>query len=259
MSERTDLDKSPRKLNPLVLILIVGLAISFEVYTFTGHFDEEQFNIADSFFFIGPVVCMIMSFVVAKHYKKESPYRPAYLALGIGIFFFFLGDFTYIAIYDLLLDEDPYPSIADLFYWLFYPFAIYHILRNVRYFRPSIKRREIGMMFAISVMLISVYATMSLQELEEPSFDFWYGLIFVCSAVVTLSFSLLGITSFRFSILGIIWLPLVAGLALNTIADIWYYHLEIFGLYIPLHTVDTLWLSAWMLIFYALYKHKINL
>jgi len=61
---------------------------------------------------------------------------------------------------------------------------------------------------------------------------------------------------FRDSILGKAWLLLAGGIFIFTVADVWYYYLELSDGYETTHFVNTLWVLSFAAITYALYKHK---
>ncbi len=87
MSNTNPIDKEEESiqsnfgLNNKVLLLIVGLALSFEFYVLTSEFDTSIFNIADSFFFIGPIAVMAIGFTIAIKNGKGSMYFKPFLAL----------------------------------------------------------------------------------------------------------------------------------------------------------------------------------
>ncbi len=61
--------------------------------------------------------------------RQYSPvYTRVWLFLGIAQIFYFLGDFVWF-IYEILLNQSPYPSYSDLFYLLYYPFIFIAILQ----------------------------------------------------------------------------------------------------------------------------------
>ena len=107
----------------------------------------------------------------------------------------------------------------------------------------------------VSILVSYSYFAFVLLEDYTP-FDYFYGLIFVAASSLVLAFAILGASIFKHSVLRTVWLLLAVGLVVNSFADIWYYYLEIFGGYTDHHLTNTLWMTALMLIFYALYKHQ---
>ena len=243
-------------LNNKILVLIIGLALSFETYVLVVDYDLSVFNVADSFFFAGPIIAMSTGFIIAFKSGKDSMYFKPFMALSLGILFFMLGEFTYLY-YEMVLEEDPYPSIGDLFFWLFYPLVIGFIVSALKFFAFPLSKPKVGIISAISMTLILAYTGLSYEAFEGDiiNFDFAYGMIFVSFAAVTVGLATLGIISFRKSLQGLVWALILVSLLINALGDVWYYHLELFEGYEPLHTVDTLWLATWMVMIYGLYRH----
>ena len=151
---------------------------------------------------------------------------------------------------------DPYPSIADIFYLAFYPLAFYHLQKNIRFFKPKIDIVTKILIVLIPISIVSVYSFLSLEEIGEANFDFYYGFSYIISSAVVLSAAILGAKIFRQGVLGTAWLLLVLGIAATTIGDVWYFYLEINESYYLTHPVDLFWYTSYMVITYALFKHK---
>lgn len=69
-------------------------------------------------------------------------------------------------------------------------------------------------------------------------------MIFVSAASILLSFSIFCANIFRKGIIGLAWCILVVSILLNTVADIWYYHLEVFEAYSNTHPLNMIWYMA---------------
>jgi len=248
--------KSDFGLNNKVLLLIVGLSLIFEFYVLTVEFDTSIFNVADSFFFIGPIAAMGLGFTIAFKNGRDSMYFKPFLLLSVGILFMMLGDVTYLY-YDMVLGEDPYPSIGDLFYWLFYPFVIGFIYYALKFFAFPLSKPKLALIATITTVVLLAYTGLSYDAFEGDvlNFDFAYGMIFVSSAALALGLSTLGVLSFKRSLQGLVWVLILGSLMINATADVWYYHLELFEEYVALDTTDTLILSTWTVMFYGLYRH----
>jgi len=197
----------------------------------------------------------IASFLVVKYHYGTRVFRRAYTALGIAYLSIFVAEVIYF-IYDFYLQIDPYPSLADPFYFALYPFTIIHLILNIRFFKPKITHVEKIPYILLSMGIITTYVILSLQELGEPNFDFWYGLVFVIGAAITLSFAIFAARIFRKGFLGITWLLLVLGITALTIGDVWYYYLEIFGEFTIVHAVNLFWYTGSLIMVYALFNHR---
>lgn len=250
--------KVPAKLvNPIdyrLLIVIFGLVIGFQVYLYSLQDVEEADPIIAVISAINPLAASIMGFIVAKRYSDSKVFGKAYFALGLGMLMNFLGEITY-HIYDYL-GLEPYPSIADIFFFAFYPLAFYHLAKNIRFFKPKVSIITKILISIIPISIVVAYSALSFEEIGEANFDYYYGLFYVIGSAVILSAAILGAAVFRQGVLGTAWLILAIGISLTTLADSWYSYLEIFGQYDLVHPVNLLWYSGYMVVTYALYKHR---
>jgi hypothetical protein len=160
------------------------------------------------------------------------------------------------AIYELNEASSNISLIADVFYFAFYPFAIFHLLRNITYFQRKINLLKKILIPVIVVAIVLIYSLSALEQYGGATFDYYYGLIFTTGAATTFAFSILGAQVFRRSLLASVWALLAAGIFIVTVADVWYYYLEIFSAYTTTHVVNALWASSSMVIIYALYRHR---
>lgn len=248
-----DVPKKPLNLKVLSGILLLAVGIYFSLQ----YFDENTVNMI-----IYPI-SVILSFgvgvvalYVSKQYWGSLVFGRSYLALSIAYFSYCLGEIIFSFLN--LFEYQSYPSIADIFFFLLYPFVIIHMVLNIGFFKSKITVSQKIWLPSIPLFFLMTYVIMSMSATDaELNFDFYYGLIFVSASSVTLSFSMLGAITFKKSLLGAVWLLLMAGILLNTVGDVWYYHLELFGLYTDQHIVNVIWHLSNMVLIYALFKHRL--
>lgn len=251
-------DKIKSPFNYKILAGIASLVIIFHVLINVVIIPDDAEMIASIFSFLNPLIASIIGFIVAFRYKGAAVFQKAYLALSAGFFAIFLGEIIYFA-YDLFIpDVDPYPSIADIFFFAQYPLLLSHIIINVRFFSPKLNKisKIWIVLFPISILL--AYTSMSWVGSKElwSDFDFYYGAVFVYFSALTLSVAVIGAIIFKEGVIGKAWLLLVIGIMLNTMGDTWYYNLEIFNQYNLEHPVNLFWYAGYWLVIYALIKHK---
>jgi hypothetical protein len=247
--------KVPEKLtNPVdyrLLILIFGLAIGFQIYFFAMNEPGPELGIISALL---PLAGAVMGFVVAKRYRNSEVFGKAYLALGLGMLMNFLGEVVYyIGDY---YGQDDILFLADIIFYLFYPLAFYHLIKNIRFFKPKVNVSTKILIPAIPIFTIIVYSVLSLVGTGEANSDFFYSLLYVIGGSVVLSAAILGASIFRQGVLGTAWLVLVIGLLLTGLADTLYSYLDLFGQYYDTHPMNILYYSGYMIITYALYKHR---
>ena len=116
------------------VIIIVAITVGYQLYASSDYVTDESMSFADFSYGISSIAVGITAFFVAKRYRGSPVFGKTYLALALGFVSLFVGDLIY-NYYLLVLDEDPYPSIADAFFIAFYAFAGYHIVKNIQYFQ----------------------------------------------------------------------------------------------------------------------------
>lgn len=237
----------------IIGLIVIGVTV-FHISINYIKTDDSDFIIS-IVSFINPLAVAISSFFIAKRYSFSDIFGKAYLSLSIAYLMVFLAEVTYL-VYDLFLGLDPYPSIADVFFFLLYPFTLIHLFLNIQFFNPQIKRKKILLLGTIFLIIVFSFVYFSASNSDEFNFDFYYGLIFVIGASVTLVITLLGTLVFKEGSLGKAWLLILIGILSITIGDVWYYYLEIFGEYSLTHVVNLFWYAgAWILV-YSLIKHR---
>lgn len=247
--------KSSFDFKPLIGIAI--LVISFHIginYFISGDDADTAVSIFSMFV---PLSLAIIGFSVAFKYRGAQVFGRAYLALSIGYLSIFFAELTY-AIYDIVYDIEPYPSIADIFFFMLYPLLLTYLLLNIRFFSPKIGIKSKLWIILMPLLVLTGYAVVATTEGEISvfEFDFFYGIIFVYFATLTLAVAVVGAIILKEGVIGKAWLILVIGILLNNLGDIWYYNLELFGTYDLIHPVNMFWYSGYLVVIYALIKHK---
>lgn len=251
-------DVVPEKLkNPLnYKILILIFAIGAGIYFVIQNLSEDD---AGSLIFILSVVIAlsvsVYSFIVSKRYWGTAIFGKSYFALGLAYLSYALGEVLYYT-FDLILGIDPYPSVADIFFFGLYPLTLIHLILNIRFFSAKLSTISKIWLPSIPIIFFVVYGAISFAEFEEANFDFYFGMIFVAATSIVLTTAILGASLFRQGLIGAAWLLLVVGILINALADLWYLELEIFGEYYDAHPVTVIWYVSNMLMIYALYKHQ---
>ena len=256
MSDTPDVvpERLENPLNYKILALIIGATVAFQVSV--QFVDPENVDpIISVISFINPLAASIAGFVVAKRYTGAQVFGKAYFALALAYLMVFLAEVTYL-IYDLFLNLDPYPSVADIFFFAFYPLAMVHLLLNIRFFKPTLSAINKAWVVAIPIGISAAWVFVAFQEMGEVNFDFYYGVAFIIISSITLSLAILGAKTFKEGLLGKAWLLLVFALLANTLGDVWYYNIEIFGDYSLEHPVNAFWYASYWIVVYALYKHR---
>lgn len=255
LSESNSIPRPGSRIDYKILGIIFCLTLTYHVVNNAIKDITEEFNTIDIVELSLQAVVLISAFIISKLYWPGKIFGRAYFALGIAFGMWLTAEVMW-QIYENVLFIEPYPSFADIFYFSFYPFTLYHMVTNIRGFEIKIVRKTKIWMIAIPVFIVSAYSYLAITEWGGTSFDYYYSLIFVTIASTSISFAILGAQAFRHSALAIVWSLLAVGVFFHIFADIWYYYLEIFGQYTDTHIVNAIWQTGWMIIIYSLYKHQ---
>jgi len=243
------------KISIKAIVIIALIAIGYQIYL-NEFVDEEEVSFADFSYGLSSLAVGITALFVAKRYRGSPVFGKTFLALAIGFIILFIGDSIVYNYYLYVLDEDPYPSMADAFFLAFYIFTGYHLVRNIKYFKKDIGwGSKIGVP-VLAIAMITGFGLFTIETLEDDPAVYYTSELYVVASAAILSLAILGLTIFRNSVLGIAWFLLVIGIFLYSFADIWYYYLEEIEEFTIIHPVNTLWLLSNMFMVYALYKHK---
>jgi len=267
-------EKLGSPINFKIVAVIAGIVLGFHfLVNYLAELDvyaSTSDALINGFSMIIPLSVAIFAFATSRRYSGALVYSKAYVMLGVAFLFMFFAELTYV-FYEQVLDLDPYPSIADVFFFVFYPLIIAYLIINLKFFAPKISKSGLALIIGMPIIatltyvyfIIAPYAddtalTGGLFEIIEDfgSFDFYYGIIFIAAASITLGLAIHTAKIFRGGLIGTAWLILVIGIILNLIGDTWYYYSEVTTGYSLTDPVNLCWYSAYLLILYALYKHK---
>ncbi|NND86492.1 MAG: histidine kinase [Nitrosopumilus sp.] len=246
-------DKISNPINPRVIFAILSLGIV--IFVAMNLVSEGDAGVIASVIAVSLAAAVaFFSFIVSRQ-NETGILAKSYFSLGLGFTSYVIAELLYYSM-EMIFGIEPYPSIADLFFFAVYPFTLIHLILNIRFFHSGFSNFQKIAVFIIPIIALAVYVALSISIPDaELGFDFYYGLIFVVAASVTLSFSIVGAVIFKEGALGAVWLLLVIALMINAAGDVWYYHLEIFGEYFDAHPVTVVWYVANLFIVYALIKH----
>ena len=250
-------DKIRSRFGYKAFIGIATLVISFHVIINYFVIPDDADTVVSIFSFLNPLLVVIIGFTTAFKYRGSKVFGKSYVALSIGYLSIFFAEVTYM-VYDIVYNIEPYPSIADIFFFLLYPFLLAYLFLNIKFFAPKIGKISKIWIIVMPLVVLLGYTILSTTEagISIFEFDFYYGIIFVYFATLTLSVAVVGAFILKQGVIGKAWLILVIGILLNNIGDVWYYNLELFEAYDLLHPVNMFWYAGYWVVMYALIKHK---
>lgn len=233
----------------LILVGIIAFQVGLDI-----HPEFFESNLIPNFLIVAfPLGVSISSFIISRIYGGSKIFGLSYFALGLGFFATFVAELLYV--YYLDISNQEVPIIADYFLFSFYPFALIHIIINIRYFTERLGNLQKIILILVPGLLILIYSLFVFSNQIDDISYFYYTLIFVSLTSLTLGFVIVGFSIFRKTVLFSAWLLLLVGIFLGTIGDIVYYYVQIFG-GSWVDNISSLWIASNMIMIYALYKHQ---
>jgi hypothetical protein len=249
-----------------ILIYIIGNALEPEI--------DEELDFYELLSSLGFAAATIFTFIVSKRYWGSTVFGKAYLSLALGYLCYSIG-WNLFWVYEIYYQiANPYPYYPDIFLFAFFPFAIYHIRTNFKFFKRNLSQNQKLIIIVIPIITSSIYAFFGIIPVEAegglatlrinplPEYDqtfykeYFTGLAFVYGTSLTFSSAIVAFQIFRGTVLGSAWGLLLFGILLNAAADIYYYIFELFGDYVRSNPVTGVWVAGAVFVCYALYKHQ---
>lgn len=122
---------------------------------------DEQLDLFELIFILGAAVTAVFSLVVGFRYWPSKIFGFTYMALGIGYAMTAIGSamFNY---YQMSGIQNPYPYYPDIFFAAFYPFAIFHLVKNIQFIRgaqkPILRKSQKMLLVVIPLGVTLLYA-----------------------------------------------------------------------------------------------------
>jgi hypothetical protein len=249
-------DKIIEKINyKIFFVIIVGLlAYQFYLYSFSNQDDPNLKLIVTIVTTSTALVAGIAGLLISKRYWKSKIFGTPYLLLAVGMLCNAFAERIYY-----FLDQQgevPSPSVADWVWLAFYPLIFYYLAKNISFFKPKINLSTKVIISLIPIVITGAYAVLEYGMDSSMGITFYLGLAYVMGSSVTMSAAILGVLIFRQGTLGVPWLILTLGLVFTTLGDNWYSYVDMYNQYTYSHPLNLLWYGGYLVIAYALYKHK---
>lgn len=166
---------------------------------------------------------------------------------------------------ELILEIDPYPSEADFFWLIGYPFYFGFLMFYLKPFYKAISKKMIGVatVFAIVLFIPAIYVSYD-HELEPTDFDNILVLMYPLLDSIVLVPALIGVALFFTGKVNFLWTLMCLAILCIIIADIGFYFGTLEDDYYSGHPIEILFHWVYILFAFGIYnqlkvfKTKIN-
>ena len=236
---------------PLVIFAFAAI-ITFGLKSRIGIFESS--TMFDVLIFVLPLSASIASFAVSKRYGKSKVFGRSYFLLGLGFFAVFVGEFMYFLL-GSTWDESTLDLIDSLFLVSFVCTTA-HMIINIRYFAEKFEAYQKVIPIFLPVFIIGIYSYIIYLNSFELDSSFFFNVVFVCTSAINLGLVVVGFTLFRHTVLISAWFLLLVGFFVGTLGDLEYRYYNTFGTDFLGNNSTVFWLTSFMILVYALYKHQ---
>ena len=198
----------------------------------------------------------VSCFIVSKIYGYSRIFGMSYLILGVGYFFAFVGELSFVYYVDMLGEESP-PILGEISFLILYVLILTHLAINMRYFADRLFSYQKILLYVIPIVIVLSYSYFVFDTGDVYYSELPYSLVAISLSSLIVSFAVVGFTLFKKSGLMIAWVLLLVGLFVGTIGDIANYYLVALGDIESISNYSTTtWVTSNVMMIYALYKHQ---
>ncbi len=205
-----------------------------------------------------PLITFLYAFL---YFGKGSPERRILLLFIAGLGLWLFGEIMWLY-YEGLMNVDPFPSIADLFYIHGYIAIFVALFLQYKLVKVRLERKyELGIGLAvgiIGVVMLSVLLYFITGEEEFSLLEKTISLYYPVADLFLLYMALLMTGLYWQGKLSYAWLLIVLGIFAYSIGDLWFAYLEWTEIYSEVlwHPVDFTWLIGDLLLFLGAAKYR---
>ena len=157
---------------------------------------------------------------------------------------------------ELILDIDPYPSEADFFWLIGYPFYFAFLMFYLKPFRKAISRKMIAAasVFAIALIIPAFYVSYD-SDLELTDLDNIIALSYPLLEAIAMVPALIGVTLFLTGKINFLWALICIGILCFIIADSGFLFTTLEDEYYSGHPIEILYHWGYIMLAYGIYDH----
>lgn len=200
----------------------------------------------------GSLVIMVVWTVIKSEQIKEIP-KKSFIFLSLSFISWFAAEQTW-NFYEQVLDVDPFPSIADVFYICAPIFMFISLLIFLKPYKKQISKKTVFVAILVSAVLLIPTIIITYEsndgQLLESVITIFYPVsdsLVLVPVIITILFVIKKKTN-------PFWMMILIGLLMFIAADTVFLFLESTGEYPLHHPVEVLWLLSYLIWFYSLWR-----
>ncbi|HSB83696.1 MAG TPA: hypothetical protein VLD64_04350 [Nitrosarchaeum sp.] len=236
----------------LIIILILLVTVNV-VANFIG---ENVAILVGNFMYI-PVAVSLVVVSTMKMFQSgfTGKHGMAWIALTVCAVSWLIAELTWI-FYEVILNIDPFPSFADIFYLLGYPFLFMFLIFYIEPVQKAITKKMIAVATLLSLSILIPSLFIALQDNSNMSYfeAILAGAYPVVDALIIIP-ALIGIALFFKGQVNFMWTLVCIGIFSLFVADTVFLFAQLDMWYYTGHPIEVLFYFMYVLISYGVYDN----
>lgn len=232
-----------------IVIIIVYL------YMYSSKIDFLLFDQISLFLYTvipGSLVIMAIWTVIKSKQIKEIP-KKSVIFLALSFVSWFIAEQTW-NFYEQVLDVDPFPSIADVFYVCAPVFMFISLVLFLKPFKNQISKKIILLAISISAVLLIPTIIITYESDNDQLFESVITIFYPVSDSLVLIPVIITILFVIKKKTNPFWMMILIGILMFIAADTAFLFLESTDDYPQHHPIEILWLLSYLIWFYSLWR-----
>jgi len=206
---------------------------------------------------VGVVFVTVSIIALVRFGFEGSIHGLAWMAFAGFAVSWFVGNNVW-TLEELFFEEEPYPSAADLFYLIGYPFLLIFLIQYLVPMRMAITKNMVWASLASSVILLGIFLyVLGYSTSSELLFVDAFSLAYPLADIFVLFPSIIGLILFFRGKTNFMWSMILFGIVLTTLGDLWFMYLQVYQeeSYYTGHPVEILFLTSYVFMMFGVYHH----
>ena len=234
--------------------LVISVALVITVNIISNLIGEQAAILIGNFVYL-PVAggLLFVSILVIKRFGTSGKHGMAWLSLFGFAAMWVCAEITWI-VEEMILEIEPFPSTADIFYILGYPFLLMFLFSYLEPVKNAISKKAIiiSVLISLSVLIPSLYYSVGIDS-DINELEIAIGITYPVADACVIVPALIGVNLFFRGQVNFMWSLVCFGIICAFIADTAFLASQINNLYYTGHPLEILFHLTYVLIAFGVY------
>lgn len=186
----------------------------------------------------------------------KGKHGKAWILFSIFAVSWLIAELTWFTL-EIVLGIDPYPSIADFFWFLGYPFLFFFSLFYLHPVKTAISQKILYSAIGISLILLipMLYVTLTLEDSSTPFIEVALAAGYPIADAIVLVPAIIGVALFFKGKVNFLWTLMLLGILSQVVADTLFFVTELNETYFTGHPIEITFFWSYILFSFGLYNH----